>query len=300
VAAKAEEIVEHVVLVLVDVAALPEAVAPFGQLSGKAGQPAELAQPRRRGPAADDLQRQRSGERPRGDRDPFAAEIEARAVAVARAPHAITPAGEQPWHRRAVALGNAALGEHLGRAVGPRVVAIGAELDVATGLVQPRMMAQPEAHQALVGAALPVQAESQRIILGRQRQRHPLVGCQLDRQTRDPASVEAQSEHDPVLVESDRRRGHRALDGRALLAGEHALGELQELVADLSVDGPRAARAQQRPPGPADDEPERPEGHLHPQRGRLQHHLADTLGHIHVLKVLGPDDAPCVRSRNGH
>ena len=37
------EVLEHVVLVLVDVAALPEAVAPLGQQRRKARAPAELA-----------------------------------------------------------------------------------------------------------------------------------------------------------------------------------------------------------------------------------------------------------------
>jgi hypothetical protein len=80
-------------------------------------------------------------------------------------------------------------------------VTVGAELDIAAGLVQPRVVAQPEAHQAFVGATLPVQAEPQRLAVSRQGQRDPLVGRQLDRQTRRPASVQTQVEDDASLIE---------------------------------------------------------------------------------------------------
>ena len=166
VAAKALVVVDHVVLVLVDVPALPEAVAPLGQLHREPGEAAERAEVGRRRPGADDVEHERAGVRPGRHRDPLAGEVKARAVGVGAAPDPVPPARQHPRHGSAVTLGHASLGEHLGGAVGPGVAAVGAELDVAPGLVKAGVMAQAQSDQMLLGPAVPVQAQAQRVAVG--------------------------------------------------------------------------------------------------------------------------------------
>ena len=59
--AQTVEVVEHVVLMLVHVAALPEPVSPLGQESRETGQPAERSQPRRRRGIAQEVHPERPG-----------------------------------------------------------------------------------------------------------------------------------------------------------------------------------------------------------------------------------------------
>ena len=116
-----------VALVLVDVAALPVPVRPLGQQRRERARRAqERAQPRRRRARAEQVQPQRPGGGARGDLD-LVAEVELRAVADGLEPRRPAARRDRPRHRRVVALRDPALVEHVGRAVGAGVAAVGAE-----------------------------------------------------------------------------------------------------------------------------------------------------------------------------
>ena len=143
-------------LVLVDVAALPVPVGPLGQHRRAARPSREEA--RAAAPAgrrvAEQVHAQRPGRRPRRHRD-LVAEVEARAVALALEPRGPAARRAHPRHGRVVALRDATDVEHVGRAVGARVAAVGAELDGTAGLVDVQAVAGAEPDEALLGMPLP-------------------------------------------------------------------------------------------------------------------------------------------------
>ncbi len=129
VVAVAAPVVLDVVLVLVDVAALPVPVGPLGQQGRQAGLAQQRPQPRGRGGVAGrgggGAGRRRHG--PRSRPGPRVRSNSAPGPEVSS--HAAQPRrGEQPGDRRVVALGDAPVLEELGRAVGAGVAAVGAEL----------------------------------------------------------------------------------------------------------------------------------------------------------------------------
>ena len=100
----AVEVVLHLGLVAVDVARLPEAVAPFGQhrrQPGAAQMAAQAGGGRRLG---EQLDVQRAGRAARRHRRALGAEVEAHPVAVAADVDGVAARGLQPGHRRVVAL----------------------------------------------------------------------------------------------------------------------------------------------------------------------------------------------------
>ncbi len=238
----------HVVLVLVYVAALPEAVAPLGQDGGEAGLPAEGAQPRRRRGLAEELDRQRSGSRARRRADPFAGQIEADPVGLRAHPYRVAAAGEQPRHRRAVALRDAPAGQQLGRAVGPGVAAVGAELDGPPGLVElgavPRAQARRNARPS-AGASRARRAAVRPRACSSSATRSAAAIAHL--QTRAPPTAALERQRRAPLGAPTHRRRQRPLDRRQLLARHHALGELDEVVVHGAVGHP-GARASGQPP----------------------------------------------------
>ncbi len=132
-------VLEHVALVRVDVAALPVSVAPLRQYVGEAGQPAVAAQEHPRPRAAQQVQAQR----PRGAADrerDVGLQVELDAGTVALDPGAPARRGEQPGDRDVVAHRHAAGLEHVRRAVGPGVAAVGAEVDQPAGLIEAQPM----------------------------------------------------------------------------------------------------------------------------------------------------------------
>ncbi len=304
VAAEAVVVVEHVVLVLVDVAALPEAVAPLGQHLGKAGEPAELAQPRGRRRGAQQLERERAGLRPGRDRDPLA-EIEAAAVGLGAHPHAVAPAREQPRHRRAVALRDAAGGEHLRRAVGPGVAAIGAELHGPAGLVELRSVARAEPDEPLLRAAVPLEGQPQRIAARLEDERDALGAGQFDPQPPAAAPVEAERERRARRRALDHLGPHRALVRLELLAGDDALGELDEVIVDGAIGDPGAAGADQPSPAAAQREAERSQLDVDLERPAGQCQPVGDSGHrrgggSHRDEFRRTGHEPFRRSREGH
>ena len=251
-AAKTEEVIQHVVLVLVDVAALPKPVAPLGQLAGKsrsAGTVRAAAPPGSAPPMISSAER--PGVRPRRHGDPLAGEVEACAVPVAGAPHPVAATREQP---------RAPARNRPGGCRPRRASRRGSQARCTGGQRQagcrdrPGPGADGGAARDRPGAPRRDAPNPDRAATGRPRldsvsdTRSSVANS--NRQMRGSASLEAQVQHEPAPVERHRRRDHRALDRRALLAREHTLGELQELVADLPVDGPRPPGAQQRPTGP--------------------------------------------------
>ena len=93
------------------------------------------------------------------------------------------PAGarEQPRHRRVVALRDAALLEHLGRAVGPGVAAVGAELHAAARWSKAEPWRAPRPVIARRRSRGPARAQPQRRALHGQLDHEPVaVKAQLD------------------------------------------------------------------------------------------------------------------------
>ena len=167
VARAAMDVVLDVVLVRVDVARLPEAVAPLRQHRRQAARAQIAAQARRGGGVAEQRQPQRAGARARRDDRLLVAELEAHAVAVAVRPDGVAARGLKPRRGRVVALRDAAVGEQVRRAVGPGVGAIGAELDPPARVVDAQRMAGAEPGEVLARAAVPVGGDAQRLALER-------------------------------------------------------------------------------------------------------------------------------------
>jgi hypothetical protein len=257
VAAVALEVVLHVALVLVDVARLPVSVGPLGQQRGEAvAEPQEAAQARRRRGVGEHVQPERARRRSGGDRHAVA-EVELHAVAAGFDPERVAAAREQPGDGRVVALRDAAHVEHVGRAVGTGVAPVGPEADAPAGLVELLAVARPEASEALAGTGLPLGAEPK--AAGRRGQ--------LDR--------------DALVVNLDLHvAGIRRPRPLQLLRGDHALGELDELVARLAGCRPEPHAADQAAPAP-DLDGQRVALDRHPQGPPLQN------GHAGLLSRLG-------------
>ena len=124
--------------------------------------------------------------RPRGGplgRRRLLREVELRAGAPGLHPQAPASARDEPGRRRAVALRDPALGQHLVGAVRAGVAAVGPEDDVPAALVERRTVASPEAGQVLVGTARPGGPEPQlgtRAPVRPEHDGHPLVRGQGD------------------------------------------------------------------------------------------------------------------------
>jgi hypothetical protein len=85
-------------------------------------------------------------------------EVARGAVAVGLYPERIAAAGEEPGDGGVVALRDAADVEHVGRAIGARIAAVGAEPDAPPALVELLAMAGAEAGEALAGPGVPIGA----------------------------------------------------------------------------------------------------------------------------------------------
>ena len=248
----AVEVHLDIALVLVDVARLPVPVGPLGQYCRQRARRAqEAAQARRRRAAAEQVQAQRPGRRPRGDLD-LVAELEARAVPDRLEPRRPAARGDCPRHRGVIALRDAALVEHVGRAVRPGVTAVRAEPHGAAGLVDVQPVARAEPGHALLRVARP-------------RERQPAHGPLAVRKTR----VAAQLEHDVVgtRLRDLQLRAHGVEVERVAdrLGRDHALRPLHEVVVDLAVADPRLDRAEQAPAVAADGHPVRGDLDLEPR-----------------------------------
>ena len=157
--------------------------------------------------------------------------------------HAAQPREEtDPRDRRVVALRDAALVEHVGRAVGAGVAAVGAEPDRAPGLVDVQPVAGAEPRQTLLGVPRPREPEPAH---------RPLAGQRR-------SGIAAQLQDDmvgPGLGHPDLRAGLAEVERIAeFLTRDHALRPLHEVVVDLAVAHARLDRAEQ--PSPA-----APDGH---------------------------------------
>ena len=201
-------------------------------------------------------------------------EVEPGSVCVGLAPDRVAAAGVKPRQRRVIALRDAALDEHLRRAVGGGVAAIGAELDVAARLVEPGAVTDSQADEALLRAAIPVERQPQRLAVGFELERDPVVAAQLEAQARRATAVQAdrRAVHD-LLVAGRPPGAQRPLGGALLLARDHALGELQEVIGDRAVGHPHAGRADQPAPVATHRERERPQGDLDAQLAALEDEL---------------------------
>ncbi len=142
------------------------------------------------------------------------AEVQAHAVAVVLDPRRPPARAEHPRHRRVVALRDAADVEHVGRAVRAGVGAVGAELQRAAGLVDVQPVARAEADEALLGVAV---------------EHEP-----------DAMDTGGRGGGDDAVVRRDVLDAGLAAVGRVVerLGGDHALGQLDELV--LGAARPRS------------------------------------------------------------
>ena len=202
--AAAMDVLLGVLLVRVDVARLPEAVAPGRQQRRQAGEAHVAAQARDGRRVGEDVQAQRAGHGARGDPRRLV-ELEARAVGVGLAPQRVAAAGLQERRGRVVALGDAAQLAHVGRAVGAGVRAIGAELDGAPGVVDAQRVARAEPGEALLRAGVPLDRQAQRRALGRELEHEVLGAGELDAQLRAAPAVERQRDRRAALVGRARR-----------------------------------------------------------------------------------------------
>ena len=266
--AAAVDVLLGVLLVRIDVARLPEAVAPVGQQGRQAGQAHVAAQAGDGRRVGEHVQAQRAGDATGGDAGRIV-ELEARAVGVGLAPQRVAAAGLKERRGRVVALRDAAELAQLGRAVGPRVGAVGAQLDRAPGVVHAQRVARAQPGEALLGARVPLQRQAQRRALGRELEGHVLGAGEVDPQARPAPAVEVQVDQHPVRVLGGDRRRHHALGEAQALVGDHALGDLHEAIAHLALARPYGQRAQQPAPGAAHVDAQRREADLDAQRAAL-------------------------------
>jgi len=127
------------------------------------------------------LEPERAGGGAGGDRGAVAGEVEAGAVGVGTGQYPVATARDEPRHRRAVALRDAANRKDFGRAVGAGVAAVGAELDAAAALVEGGVVADAEAREVLARTLVPVQRQTVGAALGTQLQLDQATGRKLDR-----------------------------------------------------------------------------------------------------------------------
>ena len=239
VVAVAAPVVLDVLLVLVDVAALPVAVGPLGHQRRQAGLAEERAQARGGRRACEEVDAQRAGARSDGDGDLVPSEIRLDAGPRGLDPGGPARRGEQPGHGGVVALGDATLLQEVGRAVGTRVAAVRAELDAAAALVEVEAMPGAEARDTLAVDQRPAHAEAQPVRLsGIDRDQQPVRGGGGDL--------------DVVLAEP-----HRVL---ALLMDQDPLRQRDQLVARDTPARPRA-QPRQQPGGHLVSAPQGPFGH---------------------------------------
>jgi hypothetical protein len=163
---EAVEVVEHVVLVLVDIAALPEPVSPLGQELWEAGPAAKGTQPAGGRSLAEERDAQRPSLGAGRYRSAVTVEVEAGPVGLGVDEDPVAAARDDPRHRRAIALRDPTLREHFRRAIRSRVAAVGAELDVAASLVELRRVPDAQAHEPLLGAPVPPERQSQGVVVG--------------------------------------------------------------------------------------------------------------------------------------
>ena len=241
------EVLEHVALVLVDVAALPVAVGPLGEQGREAGQAQVVAQPGGGGrvgtAGAGEAARPRTAARPRGAR---------RRSSSSPAPQVSThrrPAGarEQPRRRRAVALRDARLSSISGGAVGARVAAVGAQAHAparAGRSASPWRAPRPVSRS--LGSALAPARPRAGTRAGSSTRSSSIVTRSVARRSRPrasngspPASSPASSTPSAVA----RRSSASASCGRlaALLLDDDALGEVNQPVAAATIPGRRAS-----------------------------------------------------------
>ncbi|MEA2218964.1 MAG: hypothetical protein QOJ35_1590 [Solirubrobacteraceae bacterium] len=271
VAPAAVHVVLDVVLVRVDVARLPEAVAPLGQHGRQAARAQVAPQPRGGGGVGEQPQAQRAGVRAGGHDGLLVAELEAHAVAVAVGPDRIAARGLKPRRGRVVALRDAPVGEQVRRAVRPGVRAVGAELDPASGMVDAQRVARAEAGEVLLRTGIPLRGDAQRraVDLELEQDRVGLRHGHAD--ATGTAALAAHGDLDAVGELLGDARGHDALGQPQGLARDDALGELDELILDHALDAPHAEPADQPPAVAAHVDGERVQADLDAQRPALQH-----------------------------
>ena len=90
----------------------------------------------------------------------------------------------------------ATLGEHLRRAVGTGIAAIGTQLDVATSLVERRVVAQAEPDEPFTRAAIPIERQPQRLAVGFELELDLVAVVQLHTQPGGAATVQADLQFD--------------------------------------------------------------------------------------------------------
>jgi hypothetical protein len=240
-------------LVLVDVAALPVPVGPLGQHRRlRARRVEERAQPAGRRRLAEQVHPQRPGRHPRRHRD-LVAEVEARTVALALQPRGPAARRAHPGDGRVVALRDAADVEHVGRAVGTRVAAVGAELDGAAGLVDVQAVTGAEPDEALLGMPLPSERGAQMARGGRELDGH-VVGAGDPHAQARRAPV-AEPERELPVVQRARADGRDRV--RERLGRDDALRELHELVVVLAGVHDHAESADDAPAAAPDRDRER-------------------------------------------
>ncbi len=268
--AAAVDVLLGVVLVLVDVARLPEPVGPVRQQRRETGEPEVVAQARDGRRVGEDVEPERPGGRARGHAGRLV-ELEARPVRVGLAPQRVAAARLQEGRRRVVALRDAAERAQIGRAVRARVRPIGAELDRAPGVVDAQRVASAEPREALLGARVPLDREPQRRAMGGELEDEVVVVCDLDEQLGAAPALQAQLQPSatPARLGDPGRDG--ALGEAEPLVGDHALGDLHEAIAYLALAGPDAHRPQQPPPRAAHVDSQRREADLDAQRPQLEH-----------------------------
>jgi hypothetical protein len=270
--ATAVDVLLGVVLMRVDVARLPEPIAPCRQQRGQAGEAHVAAQAGDGRRVGQDVQAQRAGHAARRDARGLV-ELEARAVGIGLAPQRVAAAGLQERRRRVVALRDAAELAHVRRAIRPGVGAIGAELHRATGVVDAQRMARSQPREALLGARVPFDGQAQRRAFGRQLEHEVLGAREVQTQLGAAPAVERQRDRRAALVGLRDGGRHDALGEAQALVGDHALGDLHEAVAHVALARPHRQRAQEPAPSPSHVDAQRREPDLHAQRPLLDDEL---------------------------
>ena len=186
------------------------------------------------------------------------------------------PAGirQQPRRWDVVALGDPALGQHVLRAVGTRVAAVGPEPDAPPALVERQAVPGAKAGQALLvgGSPAGLEAEWLRVApqlhqnLLRGRDRHAHVG-----RARTRGGAERDRRARVMRIVLDDRGGHRLQLAPGLLRDD-ALGDLDQALAAGAAAQPEPQVIHHRPPGPVDGDPQRIERDLNGESSPIEAH----------------------------
>ena len=150
----------------------------------------------------------------------------------------------------------------------------------------------PSPTKPLTGAPVPLDRQPQRLTLGVELEGNPIVAQETHVQPHPASALEADVQLDRAVAALENLGPQRALRGGELLASDHALRELHEVVVDRSLGDPQATGAQQSPTSPPQGERERAQRDLEPQRPSLQY------DHWRIFLQKRP--SPCPRSREGH